>query len=390
LNSSQGLKMSMKSILSNKLRSLLTMLGIIIGVASVIALVSIGQGATKKVTEQIQSLGTNLLTVNIFGRGASSTLDYEQAASLTEIDGIDYLAPVSNQNAIVKYGGDSVNVSVTGTNADYGIVRDYQLSSGRFLAQIDLDFQQKVAVLGSNTVTELFGFANPVGEYVLINGTRFKVVGVLAKKGSTSTGTNDDIVLIPLTSAERLFQSKGVRTLYVQAVAEESMDAVVVQLESRLSKIFRGKTDSYNIFNQQDVLETAGSIANTLSVALGGIAGISLLVGGIGIMNIMLVSVTERTREIGIRKAIGAKKRDILIQFLIESMVLSGFGGLIGIAAGIGAALAASSSLDMDIVLSHQVLLLSFCISVTIGVLFGLFPANKAASLKPIEALRFE
>jgi putative ABC transport system permease protein len=390
MNFSQGLKMSMKSILSNKLRSLLTMLGIIIGVASVIALVSIGQGATKKVTEQIQSLGTNLLTVNIFGRGASSTLDYEQAVSLSEIDGIDYLAPVSNQNATVKYGSDSVYVNVTGTNADYRIVRDYQVSAGRFLAQIDLDFQQKVAVLGSDTAAELFGFVNPIGEAVLINGTRFKVVGVLAEKGSSSTGTNDELVLIPLTSAERLFQSKGVRTLYVQADSVESMDAVVVQLESRLSKIFRGNTDSYNIFNQQDVLETAGSIAATMSVALGGIAGISLLVGGIGIMNIMLVSVTERTREIGIRKAIGAKKRDILIQFLIESMVLSGFGGLIGIGAGIGAALAASSSFDMDVVLSNQVLLLSFCLSVTIGVLFGLFPANKAASLKPIEALRFE
>ncbi|WP_274361788.1 ABC transporter permease [Paenibacillus thermotolerans] len=390
MNVGQGIKMAMKSIFSNKLRSFLTMLGIIIGVTAVIALVAIGQGATKRVTEQVQGLGTNLLTVNILGRGSASALDYEDAAGLADIEEISYIAPVNSQNASIKYGNDSASVGVVGTNPDYSVVRGYEVASGRFLASIDLEYYQKVAVLGSNTASELFGFANPVGESILINGSRFKVVGLLAEKGSSSTGSNDDTVIIPLTSAERLFSSKGVRTLYVQVGTEEQIDAASAKLESSLSKLFRGNTDSYRVFNQQDVLETVSSISSTLSLALGGIAGISLLVGGIGIMNIMLVSVSERTREIGIRKAIGAKRRDILFQFLIESMVLSGFGGVLGIGIGIGAAQFASGMLAMDIVFSTDIIAIAFSFSVIIGIIFGLFPAAKAAKLKPIEALRFE
>lgn len=382
--------MAIKSILSNKLRSLLTMLGIIIGVTAVIALVSLGQGATKNVEEQIQSLGTNLLTVNIFGRGSSSTLSYENAVSLREIEGAQYVAPVKSQNAAVKYGNTSEQFSVLGTNADYLLVRDYRLAGGRFLAQLDLDFNQKVAVIGSETSAGLFGNSNPIGEYVLINGTRYKVVGLLEEKGSSASGANDDVVLIPLTSAERLFQSIGVGTVYVQAASAEVIDSVVPALEKELSSMFRGNTNSYRVFNQAEMLETVSSVSAMMSLALGGIAGISLLVGGIGIMNIMLVSVTERTREIGIRKAIGAKKRDILTQFLIESIVLSGLGGLLGVALGIGIATLASNLFGMSIVLSSQIVGIAFSFSVIIGILFGMFPANKAASLKPIEALRFE
>jgi putative ABC transport system permease protein len=264
------------------------------------------------------------------------------------------------------------------------------VSSGRFLAQIDLDVYQKVAVIGSSTATELFGFSSPIGEYVLIQGTRYKVVGVLEEKGSSTTGSNDEVVMIPETSAERLFKSKGVRSIYVQVETTEQIDSVVAGLETVLSDHFRGNTNSYRVFNQSDALSTLTSVSDTLTLALAGIAGISLLVGGIGIMNIMLVSVTERTREIGIRKAIGAKKRDILIQFLIEAMVLSGLGGLLGIGIGVGAAQGASSAFDMDIVFSANVIGVAFFFSVAIGVLFGMFPANKAAKLKPIEALRFE
>ncbi|WP_309122635.1 ABC transporter permease [Paenibacillus sp.] len=389
MNFSQGFKMAFKSILGNKMRSLLTMLGIIIGVAAVIALVAIGQGATKQVTEQVQGLGTNLLTVNILGRGSTSTLAYDQATSLGELEGVEYAAPYNANNGTVRYGTDSVSVSVVGTNAQYADVRDYEVSAGRFVSQIDLDFYQKIAVLGSTTAADLFGFADPIGEYVQINGTRFKVVGVLAEKGDSSQGSNDELVVVPLTTAERVFQSKGVRNVYIQVESADAVDRTAALLEAELAGMFRNNADSYRVFNQQDVLDTVSSVTDTLSLALGGIAGISLLVGGIGIMNIMLVSVTERTREIGIRKAIGAKKRDILMQFLIEAITLSGLGGLLGVGVGLGVGIAVSSALNMDAVLSYENIALAFGFSVVIGVAFGLFPANKAAGLKPIDALRF-
>lgn len=390
MNFIQGMKMAIKSILANKLRSLLTMLGIIIGVTAVIALVSLGQGATKSVQEQVESLGTNLLTVNILGRGSQTTIDYEQAMELSAKDDIQYVSPSNSQNATVKYGTESADVNVVGTNSHYVYIKDYTVASGRFLAEIDVQFKQKVAVLGSTTATDLFGTANPVGESVLINGMRYKIVGLLQEKGSSLGGSNDETVIIPVTSAERSFRSKGIRTISIQVEAPEKMDQVVAELEAELNKIYRGNTDSYRVFNQQDVLDSMSSISDTMSLALGGIAGISLLVGGIGIMNIMLVSVTERTREIGIRKAIGAKKRDILVQFLIESIVLSGFGGILGIGVGVGTAKLLSTTLQMDVVFSMNIIVLAFGFSVFIGVLFGLFPANRAAKLKPIDALRFE
>jgi putative ABC transport system permease protein len=391
VNVMQGMRMALKSILGNKMRSLLTMLGIIIGVAAVIALVSIGQGTTKQITEQIQGLGTNLLTVNVLGRGSSTTLSYDQAIAFANIEGVKEVAPVNSSNASIKYKSSSVSsVNVVGTNTDYLTVQDYTLASGRFLGQIDLDYRQKVAILGSETAAELFGEDDPIGAYILITGKRFKVVGLLESKGSTTNGSSDEIVMIPLTTAERQFQSKGVRTVYVQVETAEQIDGVMTELETDLSNVFRGNTNSYRIFNQEDLLATVSSVSNTLTLALGGIAAISLVVGGIGIMNIMLVSVTERTREIGIRKAIGAKRRDILFQFLIEAIVLSGLGGLVGIAVGLGVAQSVNKFAGMDVVYSSHIIMLAFGFSVGIGIIFGLFPANKAAKLKPIEALRFE
>lgn len=390
MNVSQAFKMAFKSILANKMRSLLTMLGIIIGVAAVIALVGIGQGATKNVTDQVQSLGTNLLTVNITGRGSKTTVDYKEAEEITAKDDIQYAAPMNSSNATVKNGTDSVSVSVVGSTADYLNVKDYQLAAGRFVSQIDLDYYQKIAVLGSTTATDLYGTAEPVGQTFLINGVRYKVVGVLASKGSSLTGSNDEVVVIPITTSERLFKSKGVKTISVQVTSSDKMTAVTNELEAALSAKFRGDTNSYRVFNQQDLLDSFSSISDTLSLALGGVAAISLLVGGIGIMNIMLVSVTERTREIGIRKAIGAKKKDILTQFLIEAIALSGLGGLLGVGIGLGASQFVSKAMGMTVVLSVPIMGLAFGFSVFIGVVFGLFPANKASSLRPIEALRFE
>jgi putative ABC transport system permease protein len=386
----QSVKMAFKSIWASKLRSFLTMLGIIIGVMSVITLVAIGQGTAKKVTDQVQSLGSDLLTVNILGRGASTVIDYAQAEQLAEIEGVSRAAPVITQNATVKFGTESEDVNVTGTTRDYLDVQNYELAEGRFIGQVDLDYRLKAAVLGSDTAETLFGGDSAVGAYLSINGNRFKVVGVLAPKGESSAGSSDEIVIVPITTGERVFRSAGVRTIYLTVENEKEAEAVRERLENHLAKIFRGDTNSFRIFSQQELLETVTSISDTLTLALGGIAAISLVVGGIGIMNIMLVSVTERTREIGVRKAIGAKKRNILLQFLVESVVLSGLGGLIGIGAGIGVANAVSGTMSIDVVFSPDLMLLAFGFSMFIGVLFGLFPANKAANLNPIEALRFE
>nr|WP_221401452.1 ABC transporter permease [Paenibacillus phyllosphaerae] len=382
--------MAVKSILGNKMRALLTMLGIIIGVTAVIALVSIGQGATKSVTDSVASLGTNSLTVNINGRGSTTTIDYKEAAEFSELEGVEVSAPANRQNATVKFKTTSASVSVVGVTPDYTTAQDYEVSSGRFISQIDLDFLQRIAVIGSGTAEDLFGTDSPIGQRLLINGIGYKIVGVLASKGSSLSGSNDDIVMIPVTNSERLFKSKGVSTVYIKVEDGADMDAVTTELENALYKKFRANEDAYSVFNQADVLETFSSISDTLSIALGGIAGISLLVGGIGIMNIMLVSVTERTREIGIRKAIGAKKKDIMIQFLIESIALSGLGGLLGVGFGVGIALLVSKTTSLGVELSYPIMGLAFGFSVFIGIVFGMFPANKASNLKPIDALRFE
>ena len=390
MNITQGIKMAMSSILTNKLRSFLTMLGIIIGVAAVITLVSLGQGSTKQVTEQVQGLGSNLITVTIMGRGAETSLDYEEAMKWNEKSGIEAVSPVISQNATVKYGNNNVEVSVEGTNTEYESVRDFHVQNGRFLLPIDIEYRQKVAIIGSSTAEELFGLVNPVGQTVLINGTSFKIVGLLEEKGSSMDGSNDEKILIPISTAERLFGSKGVRNIYIQAETPETVDIAVSQLEAELTKKFREEEDSYRIFNQQDILESVESVTSTMTLMLSGIASISLLVGGIGIMNIMLVSVTERTREIGIRKAIGAKKRDVLFQILIESIVLSGIGGIFGIIFGVGGAMLVGSMTNIGVEFSLNIIWLAFGFSVIVGVFFGIFPANKAAGLKPIEALRFE
>lgn len=390
MNIIQGIKMAMSSILTNKLRSFLTMLGIIIGVAAVITLVSLGQGSTKQVTEQVQGLGSNLITVTIMGRGAETSLDYEEAMKWNEKSGIEAVSPVISQNATVKYGNNNVEVSIEGTNSEYESVRDFHVQNGRFLLPIDIEYRQKVAIIGSSTAEELFGLVNPVGQTVLINGTSFKIVGLLEEKGSSMGGSNDEKILIPISTAERLFGSKGVRNIYIQAETPETVDIAVSQLEAELTKKFREEEDSYRIFNQQDILESVESVTSTMTLMLSGIASISLLVGGIGIMNIMLVSVTERTREIGIRKAIGAKKRDVLFQFLIESIVLSGIGGIFGIIFGVGGAMLVGSMTNIGVEFSLNIIWLAFGFSVIVGVFFGIFPANKAAGLKPIEALRFE
>lgn len=305
----QSMKMAFKSILSSKIRAFLTMLGIIIGVSSVIALVAVGQGTTSQITESLSSLGTNQLTVNIMGRGATTSLTYEEALALGEIEGVDNVSPVISGNVTAKHGTENVSVSVEGITPAYEEVQDFHVQSGRFLLEMDTEYRQKVALIGSDTAEDLFGTDNPVGQKVQINGSSFKIVGLLESKGSTSVGSSDEKLLIPISTAERFLQSKGVRSITLTTTSNDNVDDVKTKLEASLTAKFSAAENAYSVFDSREMLETVNETSATLSLALGGIAGISLFVGGIGIMNIMIVSVNERTREIGIRKAIGAKKR---------------------------------------------------------------------------------
>ncbi|CAM4468732.1 ABC transporter permease [Paenibacillus typhae] len=384
----QSMKMAIKSILSSKVRAFLTMLGIIIGVSSVIALVSVGQGTTSQITESLSSLGTNQLTVNIMGRGATTSLTYEEALALGEIEGVDNVSPVISGNVTAKHGTENVSVSVEGITPAYEDVQNFHVQSGRFLLDIDTKYRQKVALIGSDTAEDLFGTDSPVGERIQLNGTSFKIVGLLESKGSTSGGSSDEKILIPISTAERFLQSKGVRSITITTTSNGNVEEVKTKLESTLGAKFSSAENAYSVFDSQEMLETVNETSATLSLALGGIAGISLFVGGIGIMNIMIVSVNERTREIGIRKAIGAKKINILMQFMIESVVLSGLGGLIGVGLGLGASWAVGNYTSMNVATSWNMVLISFSFSLIIGIVFGMIPANKAARMRPIYALR--
>jgi putative ABC transport system permease protein len=384
----QSMKMALKSIVSSKVRSFLTMLGIIIGVSSVIILVSVGQGTTSQITEQLNGLGTNQLTVNITGRGATTSLTFEEALALRDIEGVQDVAPVISGNVTAKHNTDNVSVAVEGITPSYENVKDFHVQSGRFLLDIDTQYRQKVALIGSGTAEDLFGTDNPVGQKVQLNGISYQIVGLLATKGSSLGGSNDDKILIPISTAERQLQSKGVRSITIATTSADTVAPVKAKLESILTAKFSNADNAYSVFDSQEMLDTVNSTTSTLSMALAGIAGISLLVGGIGIMNIMIVSVNERTREIGVRKAIGAKKLDILAQFMIESIILSGLGGIIGVGIGVGGSWLLGHYSPLTVSIAWNMVLVSFLFSLLIGVVFGMMPANKAARLRPIHALR--
>lgn len=410
---SENFKIALRALRANKMRSVLTMLGIVIGVATIVALLSIGKGATASITSEIQSSGSNLLTVSPgrseFGPGGGGTSqqqshlyysDYELLERGLE-DNATAIVPTYQSSYIVKYGDESFDVSVTGVTAQYQDVRSYDVDQGRFITDGDNKSQSKVAVLGSQTAEDLFGSLSPIGKTISVNGIKFEVVGVLVSKGSSGFMSSDDAVFVPLdTGYDKLFGStaiyngkKTVNTIYVSVTATDLMDTVSAQIEymlRRSHKLTTAEELDFNVLSQTDTLDTLSSITNTLTIFLGAIAGISLLVGGIGIMNIMLVSVTERTKEIGLRKAVGATRNQILTQFLIETVTLSLLGGIIGILLGVGIATFFSLTGLISSVITTDSILLAFFFTLAIGVFFGIYPAFRAANLHPMVALRYE
>ncbi|KKI89833.1 ABC transporter permease [Bacillus sp. SA1-12] len=386
----QAIKIAFKNIVTNKLRAFLTMLGIIIGVSAVIALVSLGQGASQSVSEDVSSLGTTMVSVSIQGNTTSEeVVDYYEVMGFEDYSEVEAVSPSVSGSGTVKNSTASMeSVTINGVTPSYENVQETAVSSGRFILNIDEENRNKVALLGSNIATELFGFTNPVGNEVKIDGTTFKVIGVLEEQGEELQGTVDDMVLIPFATAQRFLGQTVINSVDVKMITEDTVEMGMAKIERFLYNQFSGDETSYNVRNQSDIQEALTSVTDTMTLLLAGIASISLIVGGIGIMNIMLVSVTERTREIGIRKAIGAKRKDILTQFLIEATVLSALGGLLGVLIGIGSAEALSQVLDMAVSISWIAVGVAVSFSIIIGVAFGIFPANKAANLSPLAALR--
>lgn len=392
---SKLIKMAVSSVLANKTRSFLTMLGIIIGISSVIALVGMGQGTKQDVASKISSLGTNLITVNIMGR-RSVTVTTAELNELKKKPGIKDIAPSASQgNVTVKSGSSSksTTTSIEGGVPSSATIRKLGVSSGRFINQDDVDSRYRVAVVGSDVADTLFGSTDIVGEEININGSIFSIVGVLATQGGSGQNSQDDKIIIPLSVAQRLFKISEIKTFYVEAADQDSVSEAKAYLQIFLNNKFSSDSSgstNYRIMDQSTLLETATSTSDSMTTMLSGVAAISLLVGGIGIMNIMLVSVIERTKEIGIRKAIGAKRMTILMQFLLESAGISTFGGILGVLGGYVAAYVMKTFFNTSVVISNNVVLMAFLFSVIVGIVFGVYPANKASKLSPIEALRFE
>jgi putative ABC transport system permease protein len=397
------IKLALKSLVANKLRSFLAMLGIIIGVGAVISMLALGSGARKQVMDRVMAMGTNLLVVRPGAHrrggvrsGSRETLTLEDAqAVLGELKGVEAVAPVVWGRAQAKYYGENTNTSVTGTSVTYLKIRAFEVDRGRPFTTVEEEQQARVVLLGANTAEQLFEPGqDPVGETIKLKGINFRVVGLLKAKGDQGWFNPDDVAIIPYSTAmKQVLGQDHLSELDVQGRAGADLGKMEEEITALLRKRHRLRPeapDDFHIRNQAELIETASSVTRTFTILLGGIAGISLVVGGIGIMNIMLVTVTERTREIGVRKAIGARDRDILRQFLLESILISGLGGVLGIAVGVGVARGVSRFTQFGTVVQMGSVLLALAVSASVGIFFGYYPARRAAKLDPIDALRYE
>ena len=396
--------MAWASLIANKLRSLLTMLGIIIGVAAVIALVSIGNGVKQDIENSISSLGSNLLVVlpgaprtpgARSSQGSMKSLKISDYEAIAKLEGVKAASPMTNGSYVVIYQNKNWTTSVAGVNSNFQDVNNWTMTSGRFFSDKNVQNRERVAVVGQTVVKNLFADEDPVGKEIRVKNIPFRVIGVLKSKGNGTMGNDqDDTVLIPYTtSMERVEGVDYLRRVYVVAKDDGGIDRLQADIENLLRvrhNIKDTNLDDFNIQNMKSIMETVAQTTGTFTLFLGAVAAISLVVGGIGIMNIMLVSVTERTREIGVRKALGATYSVIVTQFLIEAVVISLMGGFIGIAFGIGASKVIGMVSGMSTIVSVPTIIMSFAFSMAIGLIFGIYPARKAAKLNPIDALHYE
>jgi len=388
------IRLAFSRLRTSRLRAALTMLGVIIGVASVVALVGVGQGTTTNITNRLNSLGTNLLTVSPTGRSSTTTLTLADSDAIAKLSTVAAVAPEASTSQIVKAGDKNTTTTIVGTSAAYPLVRAYEVWQGSFLTDVTVARDLRVAVLGATTADDLGLTASDLGSQITIGGLPFTVIGILQPKGGAGFQDPDDQVMVPVGVVQKYFVGgDDVRTIGVSVADATQMDATSAELTALLRSrhdLAAADQNDFNVFNQTQLLEAASSITATLTLLLGGIASISLVVGGIGIMNIMLVSVRERTREIGIRKAIGARGRDILAQFLVEALTLSILGGLIGIVVGLAVSAGIGQLAGWGFTFNPTTVVAAVLFSLAVGVIFGVWPARQAARLDPITALRYE
>ena len=392
---------------ANRLRTFLTMLGMVIGVSAVVLMMAIGEGAQQSIKRSIDSMGTNLIVIlsgssstlgSRSGSGNSSALSIGDANAIKDLEDIEMIAPISTGNAQVIFGGNNWNTSIIGTTPSYFLIRSWYTEGGEIFSDDDVRSASRVALIGKTVAENLFGDVDPIGQTIRLQNNPFTIAGLLENKGQSFDGRDqDDVVIVPITTAQRKLLGNqipgSVRMIMAQTKSEKYMglvEEIITGLLRQRHNIRENIENDFSVRNLTAMAKTASETAKTMSILLGAIASISLLVGGIGIMNIMLVSVTERTREIGIRMAIGAREQDILLQFLLEACVISIVGCVIGVVLGLGAALLVKKIVGTEIVISLQSIVLAFSVAASVGVFFGYYPASKAAKLHPIEALRYQ